>query len=276
MSIQTNRVSAGYFRTMGTRLVAGREFDATDRAGGLAVVVVNQAFVDRYWRGLDPIGRHVGIGGATNTVVGVVATGLYHSLDEPPTPFVFFPISQVYAGGVALVVRTAVPALDLVDPVRRQFAAVDPAVPFLDPQTLEEFTGAAVFVQRAVAWLLAAFGGLALMLAAMGIYGVMAHGVAQRTREIGIRGALGAGRREITTLILGQGARMTALGLGIGAAAALGVAQLLRHQLLGVQPTDPVTLASIAVLLGAVALAASYLPARRAAAVDPALALRHQ
>jgi predicted permease len=276
MSIQTNRVSAGYFRTMGTRLVAGREFDATDRAGGLAVVVVNQAFVDRYWRGLDPIGRHVGIGGATNTVVGVVATGRYHSLDEPPTPFVFFPISQVYAGGVALVVRTAVPALDLVDPVRRQFAAVDPAVPFLDPQTLEEFTGAAVFVQRAVAWLLAAFGGLALMLAAMGIYGVMAHGVAQRTREIGIRGALGAGRREITTLILGQGARMTALGLGIGAAAALGVAQLLRHQLLGVQPTDPVTLASIAVLLGAVALAASYLPARRAAAVDPALALRHQ
>ena len=276
MSIETNRVGVGYFRTMGTRLVAGREFDATDRAGGLPVVVVNQAFVDRYWRGLDPIGRRVGIGGATNTVVGVVATGRYHSLDEPPTPFVFFPLSQLYAGGVALVVRTAVPALDLVEPVRRQFAAVDPAVPFLDPQTLEEFTGAAVFVQRAVAWLLAAFGGLALVLAAMGIYGVMSHGVAQRTREIGIRGALGAGRREITGLILGQGARMTALGLATGAAAALGVAQLLRHQLLGVQPTDPITLASIALLLGAVALAASYLPARRAAAVDPATALRHQ
>jgi predicted permease len=276
MSIQTNRVGTGYFRTMGTRRVAGREFDATDRAGGLPVVVVNQAFVDRYWRGLDPIGRHVAIGGATNTVVGVVATGRYHSLDEPPTPFVFFPISQMYAGGVAFVVRTAVPALDLVEPVRRQFAAVDPAVPFLDPQTLAEFTDAAVFVQRAVAWLLAAFGGVALVLAAMGIYGVMSLGVAQRTREMGIRGALGAGRREITGLILGQGARMTALGLATGAAAALGVAQLLRHLLLGVRPTDPVTLASIALLLGAVALAASYLPARRAAAVDPATALRHE
>ena len=276
MSIQTNRVSAAYFHTMGTRLVAGREFDATDHAGGLPVVVVNQAFVDRYWRGLDPIGRHVGIGGATNTVVGVVATGRYHSLDEPPTPFVFFPISQLYAGGVALVVRTAVPALDLVEPVRRQFAAVDPVVPFLDPQTLDQFSGAALFVQRAVAWLLAAFGGIALMLAAMGVYGVMSHGVAQRTREIGIRGALGAGRREITTLILRHGARMTALGLGMGAAAAIGVAQLLRHQLLGIQPTDPITLVSIAMLLAAVALAASYLPARRAAAVDPAMALRHQ
>jgi predicted permease len=276
MSIQTNRVGPGYFATLGTRILAGREFTPSDRADGLPVVIVNQAFVDRYWHGLDPIGRQVGIMGAANTVVGVVATGKYHSLDEPPTPFVFVPLSQVYSGGVAFMVRTAVPAQDLVEPIRREFAAADPSVPFLNPQTLEEFSSAAVFVQRAVAWLLAAFGGLALALAALGIYGVMSHGVAQRTREIGIRGALGAGRREIVALILGAGARMTLVGLVVGAAAALGVAQLLRHQLLGVRPTDPVTLAAIGALLGAVALIASYVPARRAAVVDPMVALRHE
>jgi len=276
MSIPTNLVGPGYFKTLGTRIVAGREFTAADRSDGLPVVIVNQAFVDRFWPGLDPIGRQVGIFGAPRTVVGVVATGRYYRLDEPPTPFVFAPLAQVYAGGVAFVVRTAGPALDLVEPVRREFAVADPTVPFLNPQTLEEYSSAAVFVQRAVAWLLAAFGGLALVLAALGIYGVMSHGVAQRTREIGIRGALGAGRREIVALILGAGARMTLVGVVIGAAAALGVAQLLRHQLLGVRPTDPVTLTAIGALLGVVALIASYVPARRAAGVDPMVALRHE
>jgi putative ABC transport system permease protein len=276
MSIQLNRAGPDYFHTMGTRILAGREFTAQDRSDGQPVAVVNQAFVDRYWRGLDPIGRHIGIAGAARTVIGVVATGKYHALDEAPTPFVFLPLAQQYAGGVAFVVRTTVPAPSLVEPLRREFAAADPGVPFLDPQTLEEFTGAAVFVQRAVAWLLGAFGGLALVLAAMGIYGVVGYGVAQRTRELGIRTALGAGRREIFTLILSQGARITLVGLLTGGAAALGVAQVMRHQLLGVRPSDPATLAAISALLAGVALLACYLPARRAARVDPLVALRSE
>jgi predicted permease len=276
MSIPLNRTGPGYFTTMGTRILAGREFTTADRADGAPVVIVNQAFADRYWPGLDPVGRHVGIAGANRTVVGVVATGKYWHIDEPPTPFVFIPLTQLYAGGVAFVVRTAVPALSLAEPARRVFQAADPGVPFLDPQTLEEFTGAAVFVQRAVAWLLGALGSLALVLAAMGIYGVMSYGVAQRSRELGIRSALGAGRREITALILGQGLRLTLAGLVAGVAAALGVAQLLRHQLIGVQPTDPLTLVTISALLGTVALIASYIPARRAVAVDAMTAIRHE
>ncbi len=276
MSIQMNRVGPDYFQTLGTRLIAGHEFTSQDRPDAPAVAVVNQAFTDRYWRGLDPIGRHVEIAGAVRTVVGVVATGKYHEIDEPPTPFVFLPLAQRYAGGVAFVIRTAVPAPTLVETIRHEFAAADPGVPFLDPQTLEEFTGAAVFVQRAVAWLLGAFGVLALVLAAMGIYGVVAYGVAQRTRELGIRAALGAGQREIAGLILGQRARMTLVGLLTGSVASLGVAQLLRHQLLGVRPTDPTTLATIAALLAGVALLACYLPARRAARIDPMVALRHE
>lgn len=276
MSIPLNRAGPDYFTTMGTRILAGREFVTADRADGAPVVIVNQAFADRYWPGLDPVGRHVGIAGATRTVVGVVATGKYWHIDEPPTPFVFIPLTQLYAGGVAFVVRTTVPALSFAEPARRAFQAADPGVPFLDPQTLEQFTGAAVFVQRAVAWLLGAFGGLALVLAAMGIYGVMSYGVAQRTREIGIRSALGAGRREIATLILGQGLRVTLAGLAAGVVGSLAVAQLVRHQLIGVQPTDPVTLVGISILLATVALVASYVPARRAVAVDATTALRHE
>jgi predicted permease len=276
MFIETNRVGPDYFHTMGTPLLAGREFTAGDRADGRPVVVVNRAFVNRYWPGSDAVGRRVRLEGGWRTVIGVVATGKYHHLDEAPTPFVFMPLAQVYAGGVAFLMRTAVAPQTLIEPARREFAALDPNVPFLDPQTLEEYSAAAVFVQRAVTWLLGAFGCIALVLAAMGIYGVVAYGVAQRTREMGIRTALGAGRREIVTLVVGQGARIAAAGLVVGVAAALGVAQLLRSQLLGVSPNDPWTFGAIALLLWGVALAATYLPARRAARVDPLVALRSE
>ncbi len=276
MAIQTNRVGPDYFATMGTRIVAGREFTAQDRAGTLPVVVVNRAFVNKYWPGLDAIGRQIDISGETRTVVGVVATGKYRQLNEPPTPFIFFPLTQRYAGSMAFVVRTAVPVATLIEPLRRLFADVDPNVPFLDPQSLATYTSASVFVQRAVAWMLGAFGVLALVLAGMGLYAVIAYGVAQRTRELGIRTALGAGRRELVLMVLRQGARIAAVGIVIGGGAAFGVAQLLRGQLLGVSPTDPPTVIGIAVLLGAVSMAASYLPARRAARVDPLVALRSE
>ena len=276
MSIANDRVAPGYFATLGTKILAGREFGPEDRPAALPVAIVNAAFVDRYWPGREAVGRHLTIGGVERTVVGVVATGKYYALDEPPMPFVFLPISQVYAGGVAFVMRTTVPALTLVEPARREFAAADPNVPFLDPQTLEEYTGAAVFVQRSVAWSLGVFGALALVLAGMGIYGVVSYGVSQRTREMGIRTALGAGRGQIASLVLRQSATMVALGIGVGTAAALGVAQLLRAQLLGVKPTDPITLTVIALVLAGVALIATLVPARRAAAVDPLVALRSE
>ena len=276
MAIQTNSVGPSYFHTMGTRLLAGREFTVQDRAGTRSVIVVNQAFVDRYWPGLDAIGRQVDVSGETRTVIGVVASGKYRRLNEPPTPFVFFPLTQSYAANVAFVVRTAVPVATLIEPLRHLFAATDPNAPFLDPQSLATYTSASVFVQRAVAWLLGAFGILALALAAMGLYAVIAYGVAQRTRELGIRTALGAGRRELVLMVLRQGAWIAIVGIVVGGAAAFGVAHMLRGQLLGITPTDPRTVIEIAILLGAVSLAATYLPARRAARVDPLVALRSE
>lgn len=173
-------------------------------------------------------------------------------------------------------VRTSSAPEALVAPLRRAFAEVDPNIPFLDPRTMEEHMGAAVFIQRIGAWLLAGFGTLALLLSAIGIYAVVWFAVSRRTREIGVRVALGASRRDVLGLIVGQSMRVAAIGMALGILGALGVGRLLQSQLFGVNPRDPLTFSAIALVLGVVAIVASWLPARKAAGVDPVVALKSE
>jgi len=277
MSLRYSAVGPDYFATMETPIVRGRPITAADRDSSLQVTVVNEAFVRRFWRGLDPIGRRIRMGGpGWITVVGVAKDGKYDALDEPPVPFIYRPFAQFYTFRLNLIARTAGDPKALTEPLRQEFASLDPNVPFLEPRTLEEHIGASVFIQRTGATLLGGFGALALLMAAVGIYGVMAYVVSQRTREMGIRLALGAARRDIVGLVVGQASGLIGVGLAIGAVAALGVGVLLQSQLLGVRAYDVPTFASILALLAALALLASWLPARRAARVDPVVALKYE
>jgi predicted permease len=276
MSIERTAVGPDYFAAMRTRIVRGRGITAADRDGAPPVAVVNETFARRYWPGLDPIGRRLNMESGWMTVVGVAEDGKYHQLDEPPQPFVYRPIAQRYTTTPTLIVRASGDPRTLIEPLRRLFASLDPNLAFLDPLTLEEYVGVAVFIPHMGAVLLSLFGALALIMAAVGIYGVLSYAVSRRAREMGVRIAIGAGRREIEGLVVGQAARLTALGTAIGVLAALGVGHLLRSQLFGIKAYDPPTFVTIVVLLGAVALVASWIPARRAARVDPVVALKSE
>jgi predicted permease len=275
MSVSYNSVSPDYFRTMGITLVRGREFGDDDRAGSLPVAIVNESFAERYWPGEDPIGKRFDpTTGQWLTVVGVAKDGKYEQLDDPPQPFMYFPLAQWYSADITLHLRATGDPNALVSTVRKSFEALDPGLPFLQPRTLEEHMGAAMLAQRLGALLLSVLGAIALALAVIGLYGVISYGVSQRTRELGIRVALGAGRGEVLRLIIREGMGLAALGVAIGIVGAFAGGRLLASQLYGVSPADPLTYAAIALLLAGVALVASYIPARRAARIDPMLALR--
>jgi putative ABC transport system permease protein len=277
MSLRYTAVGPDYFATMETPIVRGRPIAAADRDSALQVAVVNETFARHFWPGLDPIGRRLSMrDGEWITVVGVAKDGKYDALDEAPLPFIFRPFAQFYVTQPNLIVRTAGDPKALIEPIKRAFASLDPNAPFLDPRTLEEHIGPSVFIQRTGATLLGGFGALALLMAAIGIYGVMAYVVSQRTREMGIRVALGAGRREIVGLVLGQATGLVGAGLAIGAAAAFGVGVLLQSQLFGIKAYDVPTFAAILLMLAAVALLACWIPARRAARVDPVVALKYE
>jgi putative ABC transport system permease protein len=277
MSIDLQTVGDDYFRAMGIPIVAGRPIEARDLAPGAPrVIVVNQAFARRFWPGLDPIGRRVNQGRDWSTVIGVARDGKYRQLNEVPHAFTFFPYTQDRPRSFTVHVRATGDPKALTAPLRRAFAAASGDLPFLDVRTMAEHMQAAMFAQKLGAYMLAGFGALALLLSSIGIYGVMAYAVSRRTREIGVRVALGAARRDVIGMVVGRAMRIAGLGLLIGAGAALGAGQLLRSQLLGISPRDPAVYAVIALLLGTVAFVASWLPARRAAAVDPLVALRYE
>ncbi len=274
-------VGPGYFATLGIPVLRGRAFDETDRASSAQVVIINKALARRFFGDEDPIGQTIGYESRQRLVVGVVADILDRRLDQPATQTLYMPQAQesdqmsVLINGwflTSFIVRSRAP-LDRVS-FERVMADVDPAQPVASVRTMEEITAGWLAPRRLVGLLLEVFAFLAVVLAGIGLYGVIAFAVNQRRREIGLRMALGATRNEVMHLVLGQGFRLSFLGAGIGVVAAFLSTRFLRTMLFGVQATNPVVLGVAAVDLVVVALIASYLPARRAARVDPMVALR--
>ena len=275
MEFGANIVGPGYLGLMRIPLERGRDFTERDRAGSLPVAIVNQSFARRFWPGEDPIGKRIQVGDSLREVVGVAHDSRTRSLNESPTPYFYLPFLQYYQPNMTLEVRTAGDPAGIIPAVRREIAALDRDLP-VESGTLEDALGLSLLPQRAGATLLGIFSLLGLVLASIGLYGVVAYAVAQRTRELGIRVALGAEPGNIYRVVLGHGVKLTFLGLIIGIGAALLLARLARGVLFGVSSTDPVTLGSVAAILAAVALLASFIPARRATRVDPLVALREE
>jgi putative ABC transport system permease protein len=275
--------SPEYFAALGGRMRRGRAFLDTDRAASAPVAIINEAMAAKYWPGIDPIGRQVGVANPKwplRTVVGVVADVKHYSLKETPAPEMYVPYTQNEIGiwppmrTLQAAVRGDAPPEALLSGIQRALKAVDPDLPVAHASTLTRLVQDATAPARFSVLLLAAFGGLALVLATIGMYGVVSYSVVQRTREIGVRLALGARRGQVFAMVVGRGSRLAGFGVGIGLVVALGATRLLRGLLYGVQPTDPLTFAGVAALLIVVAVIACAVPARRATRVDPMIALR--
>jgi predicted permease len=277
MQIEFNIVSPGYYRALGATLLRGREFTAADDSAARPVVIVNQTFAERYFPGQDPIGRTVGdVSTPPAVIVGVVADTKLRSLRETPQPAGALPIAQFGGRRLSVLVRTPLPAGVVSTTLREAAAAIDPDVPIFAIRTLEEKLGLAMAQERVLAWLLTAFAALALILSATGLYGIVSYGIESRTRELGVRIALGARTRDIIRLVQRQSALVATLGLALGLVVALLVSEVTASLLFGITPNDLATYAGVAVLLGGVCLAAGLVPARRATRVDPMTALRSE
>ena len=269
-----NRVGPSYFETMGVPIVAGRPLDATDTEGRPLTVVVNETMARRYWPGQDAVGRTVRFGTGPATVVGVARDGKYGRLNEAPQNFLYVPLAQFFRHEAILIVRTAGDPSAVISGLHSTVASLDPDLPLFDVRPVAEHLELSVFIPRLATMVLGMFGVLALLLAVVGLYSVVAFGVAQRTREIGIRIAIGASRADILRLVLRQGMRLTMIGLFAGVVLAAAAAHAVRSQLIGVEPLDVTSFAGTAVLLLLVSLLACAIPARRAARLDPVRALR--
>jgi putative ABC transport system permease protein len=282
LELNLNVVDANYFDTLGTPLLAGRAFGEQDTATSTKVIIINEAFARRIWpeQSLqEVVGKNLSISGARGPfyqVIGVAKTGKYRNLREAPLPFMFVALSQEYRSRVTLLLRTAGDPARLMPALRAELQKLDKTLPLYDVKTLDEHLGRALGQERTNAWLIGSFGVLAALLAAVGIYGVMSYTVTQRTRELGIRLALGASRGDVLRLVVGRGAVLTSIGLAIGLGSALALTRLVSTLLYGVSATDPLTFVAVAIALAGVALGACLIPARRAARVDPVVALRYE
>lgn len=276
MKIYRNLVAPGYFDLMRIPLLEGRDFTDHDDQKSLPVMIVNQAFQRRFLPHQDPIGHKVNGWAKWFTIVGVVRDGKYLSYTESPQPYFYIPIRQIYRPemGLKFYVRTAGAPEAAVGMVRQAMSSIDPNVAMFGGEALSEYIGGALFGQKVAASLLSALGAIALLLAAVGLYSVMAYSVIQRTHEIGIRIALGARPLNVIWMALGRGMLFTLGGLAIGLLGAVALAHLVSRALVGVSPADPEIYAGVAAFLGAVAMLASLIPARRAARVDPIICLR--
>ncbi len=279
-SVQDRAVSPGYFAALGIPVRAGREFAEGDGAGAPPVVIVNEALARRLWPGERPaaaLGRQIipsRAGKVPREIVGVVGDAHQFGVDAPADPEFYLPHAQDPWPWLYVVVRTRGDPRALVRDAERAVWSLDPNVPVTQVRTMEALLAESLARRRFQMLALGAFAGVAMLLAVVGVYGVMAYLVARRTREIGIRVALGAGRGGVLRLVVGEGARLAALGVGLGLVASLGASRAVARLLYGVSPTDPLTFAGTAALLGGVALVACWVPARRAARVDPVRALR--
>jgi putative ABC transport system permease protein len=270
----------GYFKTMNVPLLRGRLFTDREMQERSNVVIVNATLARQYFGGEDPLGKRINIAMSDpivpTTIVGVVGDARYADLVTVPRAMVYWPHPQLVFGAMSLAVRTAGDPLSLAPAVEHAIQSIDKDQPVSDVRTMEQWLAKSLAQARFSSMLLALFAGVALVLAAIGIYGVMSYAVSQRTSEIGIRLALGADQRAILKLIVGNGLRLAVLGLAIGVVLALSLSRTLSAQLYQTSGADPITFSSVVVVLGAVALLASYLPARRAAHIAPVEALRYQ
>ena len=272
----TNIVTPGYFETLGIPLLRGRAFNDFDREGAVLAAVISEATVEKFWPETDPIGEHFIFFGQEEyrQIVGIVADSTILRIGEDPTAVIYLPMDQNYVPFATLQVRTEAEPEAVMGTVREEVQALDRNLPLTNINTIGQIFDQGLFAPRMGAALLSLFGFLALALAAIGIYGVMAYSVSQRTHEIGIRMALGAAKGDVVNMIVRQGVTLTMIGLGIGLGTAFLVTRLVASLLFGVSATDPLTFAGVAVILGAVGTLACYLPARRATQVDPLDALR--
>jgi predicted permease len=278
MEISRAIVGPNYFRTLRTSVISGREFTEADTVDSQLVAVVNQAFVDRYWPGENAIGKQVTDGGARFTIVGVARNAKYRSLTSPAEPVIYLPMYQSFRStqDTTIHLRTTGNPQIMASAVEETIHQLNPELPLFNVNPLSVTMQLGTLFQRVAVTFAGSFGFLAMLLAAVGIYGVVAYTTRQRTREIGIRVALGAEREGIYRLVLGQGFRLILAGLVVGTALALAFTRLLKAQLFGVSETDATTFVSVGLLLAVVALVACHIPARRATRVDPMVALRYE
>jgi putative ABC transport system permease protein len=283
LDVQVRVVTPDYFRSMGIAVRRGRGIESTDRKGTTPVMVINESAAKLLWPGADPLGHHFTIGArlgeanrAGGEVVGVIGDIREDGIARPASPTIFFAHAQVSEGYLGVAVRTSGDPTALVASARAALADVDPNVPMFQVRTMRQLLDDAVGQPRLYMLLVGAFAVVALVLAATGLYGILAQGVAQRTREIGVRVALGAERRDIVRMVLRQAVTLATVGVAAGLTAALFATGVLRGLLYGVGPNDPATLGAVIGTLAVVTLFAAILPARRAARVEPMEALRHE
>jgi predicted permease len=274
MRLNYETVGPQYFQTMRIPLVHGRDFDERDRENAHRVVIINETMARRYWPKGGALGRRLQLTSDWLEIVGVAKDVKNRSLSESPRPLLYLPLLQDYRSNMILVARTSMNPEHAFHSVQTVVSSLDTGMPMFDVKTFEQHIGVSLFLQRMAATLLSIFGLLALSLAALGLYGVMAYSVSQRTRELGIRISIGAKQRDVLKLVLGQTLVLAAVGIAGGLVTAIAVTRFAANLLYGIRPADPVTFTLIAVLLLMVSLVAGYFPARRATRIDPMIALR--
>ena len=276
-----NLVSTEYFQSLGIPLRTGRTFTSSDSSASPRIVLINETLRRRFFPGEEPVGRRMNLSSAGKPdwteIVGVVGDVKYNGMADDVQPAIYQPIQQAPIWGFALILKTDVAdPLSLTTAVRNEVSKLDPSLPVTKVSTMEQRVATAMAPPRFRTTLIALFAGVALLLACVGIYGVISYSVTQRTHEIGIRIALGAQRRNVLRLVLGQGALLAVIGVMLGLGGAFALTRLMASLLFGVTPTDAAIFTSVPLGLTAIALLASYLPARRATKVDPLVALRYE
>jgi predicted permease len=273
-TVEYNEVGPDYFATMGIPLVSGREFMRSDDANAALVAIVNETMAARYWRGKDPLGQRVQVKGRWLQVVGMAKDSKYESMRETPKPFFYVPLRQNFARGAGLYIRTRLSPETMAAALGREVRAIDPDLALYEVITLQEQVDRSTSSQKVAVILVGVLGGLAMLLAAIGLYGVMSYAVSQSARELGLRMALGAGRSNLLQLVMRRGLALTLGGVFVGMATALGLTRLLGSLLYKVSPRDPVAFGSALGVMVVIAIAACLLPAWRAGKTDPMQALR--
>jgi predicted permease len=276
ISVDIVSIAPRFFETTGLPLVLGRDFRANDTDKSANVIIVNETMAKKFWPQTDPVGHSFNDGHDTFEVVGVARDTKYRNLREASRMTMYQPLAQSYRPSMSLVVRSAGDPRQIASMVQSRLHSAEPALTIFNVKTLFEHVGGSLYVERMQSILLSLLGLLALLLTAIGIYGVVAYSVAQRTREVGIRMALGAQKRDVLRLVLMKGLALVFWGTAIGLLGFYWLSRLVATQLYGVKSNDPLTISVVVVVLAAVALMATYIPARRATKVDPMVALRYE